>query len=88
MNELELTNAILRCRPDSEFSFKEADYSTVKWDILEGMPPTLEEIEEAHAAISLEKANKDAELIAAKNLAQSKLTALGLTADDLKALGL
>ena len=36
----------------------------------------------------LEQANKEAEIQAAKDAALAKLTALGLTADDLVALGL
>ena len=36
----------------------------------------------------LDQENKQAEAEAAKTAAQAKLTALGLTADDLKALGL
>lgn len=45
------------------------------------------EVEAAQAA-ALAKTEEEAERIAAKEAAQAKLAALGLTTDDLKALGL
>jgi hypothetical protein len=83
-----LVAAIRKLKPNSEFSFTNDDYSTVKWDVLEGNPPTQDEID---AAIEQVKADEiaDAEAKAqAKAIAQSKLAALGLTLDDLRALGL
>ena len=74
--------------PTAEFSFTEQDYSTVIWTKLEGNPPTQAEVD---AAIEQVKANEiaaAAKAVTNKAAAQAKLAALGLTADDLKALGL
>lgn len=88
MNEQDLVKAIKHLKPVAEFSFQDADYLTIKWDILEGEPPTLEEIEAAHIAVQTAEAEAKAEAAAKKAAAEAKLAALGLTADDLKALGL
>lgn len=88
MNANELSAAIHHLRPTSEFSFIDADYSTIKWDVLEGEAPSLSELEEAHKAIEEAKAKDLAEAETKKAAALAKLEALGLDADDLKALGL
>jgi len=83
-----LVKAIKKLRPTAEFSITENDYSTVKWDILEGKAPTQAEID---VAIEQVKADEIAEAEAKatqKAAAEAKLAALGLTSDDLKALGL
>ena len=49
MNELKLAAAIRLLKPNAEFSFTEADYSTIKWDILEGEAPTQAEIDAVNA---------------------------------------
>jgi hypothetical protein len=80
--------AIKLLRPTAEFSFTEQDYASVIWTKLEGNPPTQAEVD---AAIEQVKANEIAAAEAAatdKANATAKLEALGLTADDLKALGL
>lgn len=83
-----LTKAIRRLKPTAEFSFTDNDYSTVKWDVLEGEAPTQAEIDAAIKLVKQDEANEQSAKEAAKVSAQSKLTALGLTAEDLKALGL
>ena len=83
-----LTKAIKLLKPTSEFSFTNDDYLTVKWDVLEGSAPTQSEIENAIKEIKANEIQAEADAIAAKTAAQAKLTALGLTTDDLKALGL
>ena len=83
-----LGQAIKLLKPTAEFSFQENDYSTIKWDVLEGNAPTQAEIDDA---IEQVKANELAEAEAkaqAKAAAEGKLAALGLTTDDLRALGL
>ena len=88
MNTIDITRAIKFLRPTAEFSFTNADYSTIKWDVLDGTPPTQAEID---AAIEQVKADELAEAEAkaqAKAEAEGKLAALGLTTDDLRALGL
>ena len=42
-----LSAAIKKLRPDAEFSFTNEDYSTIKWDVLEGDAPTEKEIDVA-----------------------------------------
>jgi len=83
-----LAEAVHYLLPNTGFSFTQADYLTIKWDITPASIPTQSEID---AAIEQVKANE----VAAANQAQAdkvaataKLEALGLTADDLKALGL
>ena len=83
-----LVKAINKLKPTAEFSFIENDYATIKWDVLEGKAPTQAEIE---AAIEQVKADELAEAeakVEAKIKAEAKLKKLGLTSDDLKALGL
>jgi len=85
---LYLAKAINNLRPDSRYSFKEEDYSTIQFSKIEGNPPTQNEIDIEIARIkSSEKAEAEAKA-AAKAAAEAKLAALGLTTDDLKALGL
>jgi hypothetical protein len=74
-----LSRAIQYLRPNSEFSYTEDDYSTIKWNILEGKPPTQAEINKAIIEI---KANEIAE---AKNRViqrQAILDRLGLTSEE------
>ena len=74
-----LISAIHKLKPNAEFSFQNDDYSTIKWDILEGKAPTQAEINKAITEI---KAN---ELTEAKNKAvqrQAILDRLGLTSEE------
>ena len=41
----DISKAIWKLRPDSEFSFTDDDYSTIKWDKLEGNEPSKSEID-------------------------------------------
>jgi hypothetical protein len=83
-----LSKAILRLKPTAEFSFTENNYSTIKWDVLDGKAPTQAEIDAAIELVKQDEANAETTKEAAKAAAQAKLAALGLTTDDLKALGL
>lgn len=83
-----LVQAIKKLRPTAEFSFIDNDYSTIKWDVLFGEAPTQEEIDAAIAIVKEEEITAKIELANKKAAAESKLAALGLTAEDLKALGL
>ncbi len=83
-----LVAAIRKLKPNAEFSFTNNDYSTINWIVLDGDAPTQAEID---AAIEEVKADEIAEANAkaqAKATAEVKLAALGLTTDDLRALGL
>jgi hypothetical protein len=57
-------------------------------EFLECQPITKAEFEAGFAQYDAWRAAKENEKIAAKETAQAKLAALGLTTDDLKALGL
>jgi hypothetical protein len=83
-----LAKAIKKLRPNAEFTFKEDDYSTIDWIVLDGKAPTKAEIE---TTIEQVKESELADVEAkkqAKATAQAKLSALGLTVEDLTALGL
>jgi hypothetical protein len=83
-----LGKAIKVLRPTAEFSISDNDYSTIKWDKLEGDAPTQSEIDAAIEQVKADEIAAEAKAEADKVAAQAKLEALGLTADDLKALGL
>jgi hypothetical protein len=84
----ELSKAIWKLRPTAEFSYNNDDYSTIQWTKLNEPAPTQAEINTAIEQIRAQEANAEATAEIAKAAAQAKLAALGLTTDDLKALGL
>ena len=88
MKELELAAAIRLLKPNDQFSFIEADYSSIKWDVLDGDAPTQAEIDAAIKEVKADEAQAELDKAAKKASAEAKLAALGLDADDLKALGL
>jgi hypothetical protein len=78
-----LSKAIRSLKPTAEFSFTDNDYSTVKWDVLEGEAPTQAQID---AAIEQVKAD---EITKAQAKAQAKavlLERLGLTQEEFNIL--
>jgi hypothetical protein len=83
-----LSLAIQKLRPDSEYKFSEQDYSTIEWIKLEGKAPTKAEIDAAIEQVKADEVQAELDKAAKKAAAEAKLAALGLTADDLKALGL
>lgn len=88
MKSQELVDAIKYINPNAEFSIVDGDLDTIVWDKPKTDFPTKDQI---LAAVDLAKAKMQDELDAAqaaKVAAQGKLAALGLTVDDLKALGL
>jgi len=58
MNNDYLIKAIYRLKPNAEFSFIDNDYSTVKWDVLEGNAPTQKQIDDAIKLIKAEETNE------------------------------
>jgi hypothetical protein len=78
-----LVQAIRKLKPDSEFSYTNGDYSTIKWDVLEGDAPTQSEID---AAIKTVKADEKAEATAKLNAKAALLSRLGITAEEAKLL--
>lgn len=83
-----LVAAIRYLRPNSEFSFQNDDYSTIKWDVLEGDAPTQAEIDDAIEQVKADEIIQAEAKAQAKAQAEAKLAKLGLTKDDLRALGL
>jgi hypothetical protein len=62
------------------------DYEGIQF--IECEPITKKEWQDGFAKVDAWKDEQDAEMLAAKTAAQAKLTALGLTVEDLQALGL
>lgn len=88
MLEIYLTKAIKLLKPTAEFSFQNGDYSTIKWDVLEGDAPSQAEIDAALEQVKADEAQAELDKAAKKAAAEAKLAAIGLDADDLRALGL
>ena len=72
--------------PEKEWVIYGDDFDSIQW--IKGEPITKAEFEAGFAQYDAWKAEQDAKVAADKEAAQAKLAALGLTADDLKALGL
>jgi hypothetical protein len=78
-----LTKAIFSLRPSAQFSFINEDYSTIKWDVLDGDAPSTTEIEAAIAQVKADEIANEAQKAADK---AALLTQLGITADQAKLL--
>ena len=78
-----LVRAIKKLKPSAEFSIVDSDYSTIKWDVIEGTAPTKKQIDDAiELVIAEDKAETEA-------IAQQKaelLAKLGITEDESKLL--
>jgi hypothetical protein len=74
-----LVAAIRYLRPNSEFSFQENDYSTIKWDVLEGDAPTQAEIDAAIEQVKADEITEAATKAAAK---AALLERLGITQEE------
>ena len=72
--------------PNTEWVITENDFDSIQW--IKGEQITKAEFEAGFAQYDAWKAEQDAKAATDKAAAQTKLAALGLTADDLKALGL
>ena len=84
----DIVDAIKFLKPESEFVIRNQDLDNIEWIIVEGVPPTKKEIEEAVKAKAAAKVKAEQEAAAKKAAAEAKLVALGLDLDDLRALGL
>lgn len=82
MNEY-LVLAIKSLHPEAEFSFTDNDYSTIKFDIIDGDKPTLTQVNAEMAR--LKKADADRALKTAEDKA-ALLERLGLTEAEAKLL--
>jgi hypothetical protein len=78
-----LVLAIKSLRPTAEFSYNNNDYSTVKWDVLEGTAPKIEEIESEMLRLKKVDLQAKEDREAAKT---QLLTKLGITAEEAKLL--
>jgi hypothetical protein len=83
MEQILLVKAIKKLKPNSEFTFTECDYASIKWDVLEGEAPTEAEID---AAIEQVKADELAEAKAKAAQKAALLDRLGITEDEAKLL--
>jgi len=83
MEDLDLVKAIQYLKPNAQFSFENGDYSTIKWDLLEGDAPTQAEID---AAIEQVKADKITQAEAKAAQKAALLDKLGITEDEAKLL--
>ena len=75
----DLVKAIKLLKPTAEFSFTGDDYSTIKWDVLEGEAPTQKEIDAAIKEVKADEAQAEATKATAKAALLSKL---GITAEE------
>ena len=73
-------------RPNGGWIITEDDFNSIQF--IHAEPITKAEFEAGFAQYDAWKAEQDAAVVAAKEAATTKLAALGLTTDDLKALGL
>ena len=71
-----LTKAVRKLKPNAEFSFTDDDYSTIKWDILEGDAPTQTEIDAAIKQVKADEAQAKLDKAEAK---AALLDRLGIT---------
>ena len=75
----DLVKAIRKLKPTAEFSFTDNDYSTIKWDVLDGEAPTQKEIDAAIKEVKADEAQAEAIKATAK---AALLTKLGITAEE------
>jgi hypothetical protein len=80
---IDLVKAIKRLKPNAEFSFIDDDYSTIKWDILDGDAPTKKQVDDAIKQIKAEEKTAEANKASAKS---ALLDRLGITEDEAKLL--
>jgi hypothetical protein len=78
--------AIRYMYPDADFSMVNDDLSTIAWRTEGITTPTAKQIADAIVAIETEKVTKAAAKAAAKLSAQAKLTALGLSTEEIAAI--
>jgi len=80
------SDVLAMLRPDGGWIIRDNDFDQIQWVNCE--PLSKAEFEAGFAKYDAFIAKQEADALAAKEAAQAKLAALGLTTDDLKALGL
>lgn len=83
MTSEDIVKAIKRLKPTAQFSMTENDFSSVKWDFIEGNAPTMKELEDVLKVINAEELAAQAQVETKK---QEVLAKLGLTAEEMAAL--
>ena len=78
-----LKKAIQKLKPTAEFSYSDNDYSTIKWDVLDGDAPTQAQIDEAIEQVKADEIAQTETKIAAKSALLEKL---GISEDEAKLL--
>ncbi len=74
-----LDQAILKLKPNSEFTYSNRDYSTIQWHVLDGEAPSKAQID---AAIKQIKIDEEQEKITKAEIKTALLNRLGITADE------
>lgn len=87
MTHAEIVEALAYLAPKGGWTLSGDDYANLVW-LVPGTPPTLDEIKNEIANLEIKKAQDKIDRENARLVAEAKLAALGLTGDDLKALGL
>jgi hypothetical protein len=77
--DIYLAQALKNLVPNSEFTIKDNDYSTIEWHVLEGKAPTKAQIE---AEIVKIKSNEIAAVAEKATAKAALLERLGLTAEE------
>jgi hypothetical protein len=85
MQHSDIVNSIKHIRPSAQFSLTGDE---LQWFDTEQKKPTNKEIEAGLTAYQLAKESEAESKAQAKTQVEAKLLALGLTTDDLRALGL
>lgn len=79
----DLVKAIKKLKPTAEFSLSNNDYSTIKWDVLDGDAPTQAQINKAIEQVKADEL-AEAETKAAKRV--ELLSKLGITEEEARIL--
>jgi len=87
LTHAEIVEALAYLAPKGGWMLSGDDYKDLVW-LAEGNPPTLAEVEAEIALIPARKEQAETEREKARLASEAKLAAIGLTLDDLKALGL
>lgn len=86
MTHEQIVQALRSIVPNAQWHLTGDNYDDIIW--IEGNKPTLEQLKNELEMLPIKKAQQQAEAAAARAAAEAKLAAIGLTVDDLKALGL
>jgi hypothetical protein len=83
---ISMTQALLSLRPNKEFSWSNDDLSTLVWHSLGTTTPTLDELNAEVARLEALQIQENINRAAAKASAQAKLSALGLSSEEIAAI--